>query len=929
MEKLSALQADFKNQLPDRMTAIVALWDELCVSKQLKACTIEQLYREVHSLAGAGGTFGAMNISTVARELENLIQILQAETADELLDKDIEHIGIALEKLDVAVQRWQPSAIPYVKPTKVPDHRHHSLIYVVEDDVLLADEICRHLEAAGYQVRRFNQLDDFKTACLRQLPTAIIMDMVFEEGGCAGAETISRLKQQFETFPHVIFISVRGDMQARLQAARAGATRYFTKPLDNNALINVLDKITDRLPDKPYRILIVDDDENLREFYATVLTEAGMLVRTLGDPMDAIAVINEFKPELTILDINMPQCSGTELAQVIRQDDTMAHMPITFLSTDHALDRQLAALHLGGDDFLSKPITAWHLEEAIKVRVRRSRAMKTLNQDLEQALRESEYRRIALDQHSIVSITDAEGKITAVNEKFCQCSGYTREELIGQDHRLLSSGEHSAEYFQHLWQRIRQGQVWHGEICNHDKQGNEFWIEMTVVPFMKADNSAPYQYVAVSSDITRLMKTQKALTRAKDEAEKANLSKSRFLSSMSHELRTPLNAIIGFSQLLAVNSLENLTEDQLEDVSHIHAAGNHLLQLINEVLDLSKIEAGKFDLYIESVSLVHVLKDCMNLVLPMTEPKKISLQFIDQGQAVSMDQFWQKDYVLKGDSTRLKQVLLNLLTNAVKYNVDGGSIELVFEPMEIRAGSQAQQWTQGARKALRIEVRDTGIGIAPQVQSQLFKPFQRLGAEHTDVEGTGIGLVITKNLVELMAGTIGYASEPGGGSRFWVELPLESCLSTKSRGKTAPPDEAAAEVSENLQTIVYIEDNLANLRLMEQFLKSDPAVRLLTAAQPSKGMELIDKHKPGLVLLDINLPEITGYDVLKMLRSQDSTRNIPVVAISANAMPSDFEKGRAAGFDDYLAKPIDISELALILKKYAGRSMVTPAPAPK
>jgi len=1265
-QQLASLQAEFKRTLPDKVTEIESLWNSVVTSGG-NDTVLADCHGKAHGLVGSGGTFGAVAVTTASRKLEQALRPLVNET--NLLAENNSTISDLILELKTVADNWQPSKIPYLQPLAEKEKRKNNLIYLAENDELLATNIINQLEQDDFVVKHFLDLDTFAEAFSDEMPDAIIMDDIFKEGNISGIETIEELKKNYEPYPPLIFISVRNDMEARLAAANAGAQRYFPKPVNTHKLSQTLDGLIERTVTEPYRILFVDDDINLLKYYETVLLGAGMEVKTISNPMNCLAALEDFKPDVIVLDVYMPECSGPELAKVIKQDDNLALIPLMFLSTETDLDIQLEILDLGGESFMVKPVMANHLISSVIAKAKRSRWTHRLNNELKVSVRESQYQLITSNEHNIVSTTDVSGKITSVNDKFCEISGYSRSELIGQNHRLLKSSRHPESFYEDMWKTISTGQVWHGTVCNFNKNREEYWVESTIVPFLD-EKGKPYKYVSARTDVTSVIESEERLERSQEfanigtwdwnietgslfwsdqmwplfgydktvtettyenfmaaihhedqksvsdavalcveegieyniehrvvwpdksihwlhesgdvvrsiegkplhmlsvvqditnrkisaeallineqqlcqaqtlarignwradietgeltwsdeiyrifgfepgdftpsieafhaavhpddiqkvlksekraektgfhdvehriilpdgkikyvhelakaeidangnllrmsgtvqditervetefhkseieqrfafavegagdgvwdwnmktnamefsllymemlgytenelpntvdtwiqsvhpddlervqkklqdyleercstysvelrlrckdnsykwilcrgtivsrdntgkplrligihsditsqkdaeqnlikmrkEAEMANRAKSQFLSSMSHELRTPMNAIMGFGQLLTLDDGSPLNASQSENVHEILKASDHLLELINEVLDLSKIEAGRIDLSIEDVMLGDVITESLQMILPLADKRGISIALYQGETEVSINNISDIQSVVRADYTRMKQVIINLLSNAVKYNSENGQISI-----------RCSQSTNN----VRISVTDTGAGLTQVQQEQLFTAFNRLGAENTEIEGTGIGLVISQNIIQLMGGEIGVESEPGIGSTFWFEL-VSGSVVENGVNKDKSLDDVKV-ILESKQNVLYIEDNPANLRLVTQLLGRLPNLHMWTAHEPMLGLELAEEHKPDLILLDINLPGMDGFEVLSLLKQRTATKNTPVIAISANAMPKDIEKGLEAGFDEYITKPININEL--------------------
>jgi len=509
---------------------------------------------------------------------------------------------------------------------------------------------------------------------------------------------------------------------------------------------------------------------------------------------------------------------------------------------------------------------------------------------LDQRLRDQQFYTRSLIESNIDALITADpaGIITDVNKQMEALTGCTRDELIGAPFKNYFTDPERAEAG--IKRVLIASKVTDYELTARARDGKETVVSYNATTFY--DRHRKLQGVfAAARDVTdrkrferTLQENNVELERAKAAAEKANLAKSDFMSSMSHELRSPLNAILGFAQLINSDSPPP-TPAQAASIDQILHAGWYLLELINEILDLAQIESGKLALSREPTSLAEVMLECQAMMEPQGQQRGIQMTFPRSG----------KPFYVDADRTRLKQVLINLLSNAIKYNQANGKVVV--------------DYTAGTPGRLRVSVRDSGAGLSPEMLTQLFEPFNRLGRESSREEGTGIGLVMSKRLVELMGGTIGVASTVGSGSVFWFEL-----NSVDSPQLAIDPAAAAtialepAQPGAPLRTLLYVEDNPANLKLVEQLIARRPDMRLLVATDGDLGVQLARANRPEMILMDINLPGISGIEALKILREDPATAHIPVVALSANAMPRDIEKGLQAGFFRYLTKPIRVDE---------------------
>jgi len=898
------------------------------------------------------------------------------------------------------------------------------LLFVSTIDDGVIDDLRNVFDEKFYQLIFFSTFDEMANACAKESPAIIILDVVYGSNDQQATDIIQQLKNNCHKIPPVIYISDRADIKAQLSAVHNSVCRYFVKPLKATRLKRSVDSVLDQINEDAYRALLIDDEEALLRLNAEVLRNGGMQVQTLSKPLEVLTTLQTFKPDVIVIDMRMPDCTGDELAQLIRLNDDWAFTPIMFLSAEMDPVKHVEAMSLGADDFLVKPVDLNYLFSAIYARAKRARKSKMVNDQLKNLLRENKYQLVTMDEHDIVSSTDVQGNITGINDRFCKISGYSREELIGQNHRMLKSGFHPESFYKEMWRTLAKGKVWRGTICNRKKDGGEYWVESTIVPFLNAKGK-PYKYVSARTDISALRKSEERqhrsqtfanigtwdwdivtgelfwsdriaplfgyetnapettyenflavihpddrqqvinaiencvqksidyniehrvvwpdgsvhwvlergnvlrsengealhmlgvvqdinelksaqlqLIQACNEAESANQAKSQFLSSMSHELRTPMNAILGFGQLLKMEA-GDINETQKENIDEIIKAGRHLLELINEVLDLSKIESGRLDLSIEVMSLGDVIVESIQTISSLAQKRGIKIEIKQNNKKVDFETFVKSRKGVKADKIRMRQVLLNLMSNAVKYNNENGKIIIACEMTE------NNKW--------RTSVTDTGNGLSEIQIEKLFTAFERMGAEQSEVEGSGIGLVITKKIVYLMGGVIGVESEVGKGSVFWVEFGAEN-ISNESEfeSKELITKETGSEgsvMTDKKYNVLYIEDNPANLRLIMQLMARRDAIDLATSPDPVLGLELAVAHLPDLILLDINLPGMSGFEVLEKLKEKEETKNIKVIAISANAMPKDIEKGMAAGFNDYITKPIDVGVLLRTVDK--------------
>ncbi|MEA2477861.1 MAG: hypothetical protein QOC87_2060 [Actinomycetota bacterium] len=506
---------------------------------------------------------------------------------------------------------------------------------------------------------------------------------------------------------------------------------------------------------------------------------------------------------------------------------------------------------------------------------------------------------VATSPGGISKLNLVDMSFTYVSPRFEQMLGYETDEIKSLDFwgKNVHPDDRGAVTRKLDWaiaERVPEVEI---EYRFRHKSGDYRWYA-TLLRFEDNRSAAPESAVGFTLDVAQRKQAETQVRIAKEEAERANQAKSEFLSRMSHELRTPLNAILGFAQLL---ELDELTGSQKESIDHIADGGRHLLELINEVLDIARIESGRIALSLEPVSLTEVIQESFDLIKPLAVENSIELL-----------PWTTDDYEIHvyADRQRAKQVLLNLLSNAVKYNRAEGTVELRVEHMFGR---------------MRVTVSDTGLGIPPDKVGDIFTPFHRLGAEQTDVEGTGLGLALSKRLVEAMGGTLSVQSKVGEGTSFYFDLAivdapltaLELDAQSSSHHSVSGPPPSPIQPGEH-KTLLYIEDNLSNLRLVERILADRPDIKVLAAMHGGLGLDLAREHVPDLILLDLNLPDMHGDELLQILLAHPRTNAIPVVVLSADATESQVDRLMNRGALAYLTKPLDVKRFLRLVNETVG-----------
>ena len=517
----------------------------------------------------------------------------------------------------------------------------------------------------------------------------------------------------------------------------------------------------------------------------------------------------------------------------------------------------------------------------------------------EEKLRESETKYMDLYENSpsaFLSVCYHSGSIIRCNKALAKLLGFSQQELLNMHAKqLFADTEQGIDKAKKFIRKTLKGlHIKNCQLQMKHKNGESIWISLAERPITDARGYAVESRTTII-DIRAQKKLEESLIKSQENSDKANLAKSHFLSQMSHELRTPMHSILGFSQLLE-REFENTPQGAY--VSYILNSGNHLLSLMDDILDLSRIESGKIPLNVKNIELLQVIEKCTVAMKEISQKKKVTL-FVEDKHKFKR--------IIRADFTRITQVLLNILSNAIKYNRPGGQVVLTAQNI--------------SKNNFRINVKDNGLGVKQELQGELFTPFNRLGQENSEIEGTGIGLVISKKLIESMNGTIGFTSTEGKGSQFWLNIPLASQQQMDTQASIKKEDKAAAAFSSKPQTVLYVEDNPIDMQLMKIIIKNNfPNVDLLVAANAEQGIELAHSQSPSIIILDVLLPGLSGLEVLKRLKQSPKTRDINIIALTAEATQKNIDDGLSAGFYAYLTKPVDLNLVTETINKASANT---------
>ena len=634
----------------------------------------------------------------------------------------------------------------------------------------------------------------------------------------------------------------------------------------------------------PSKILIVDDEINAVRMLRGLLIPDGYNVLTAHSGAEALTVAMRETPDVVLLDVMMPDMDGYEVCAKLRADLRLANVPILLLTALDDQESRIHGLEAGADDFISKPFDSFELRARLRTitRLNRFRQLYEERARLEAAIAYAPYG---------VVLAELDGQILQRNAAFVRLLAPIATEIDNFYSYL------PAETALKLKQSIASDPI---TLTPLETALNVALNPATVVEISFA--LVPWEGRRIVHFVVRDLTEAKQFNEARQIAEAANQAKSEFLASMSHELRTPLNVILGMAEILRKKTLGELNRDQQESVASVEESGRYLLSLINDILDLSKIEAGMLQLDIQEAAVRDVVESSLRFVREAAHRKKITLE----------SSYRQEILYLHVDARRLKQILVNLLANSVKFTPEGGHITIeVSQPID--------------RHQIRFSVQDNGIGIDEKDLPKLFKSFQQIdSALNRKYAGTGLGLSLVKRMTEMHGGTVAVASKPGQGARFTITLPLQNPLTAgqiTSRLRSEAPFRALLP---NNPLILIAEDNPANLLLLENHLRPR-GCRVIFAHDGQEAIDRAITEQPALILMDIQMPVLDGLEATRRLRANSATAAIPIITLTALAMPEDSLRCLEAGANAYLSKPLNLAELDRIILEQL--KTVWPAPS--
>ncbi len=767
---------------------------------------------------------------------------------------------------------------------------HAPLVYMVIEDSEYAENLVSRATASSYRVHVVCSTEALQRQVELQMPDAIVVDTAFDAERIAGAEFTAHCAHALHI--PVIFLGARDDIEARLAAVRAGAAHYFAKSAKPDQVIARLDYLTCKSFDKPYRIMLVDDDPDHLALFTSYLEDVGMRVIALGNPRVALERISRCRPELIVLDVDMPGLTGPELAAIIRQMEEYNHIPIVFLSSNSEVRTRLVGWHPGAGDFLDKFIPRERLVKEVKMRVVEARRRYEGESVMQRAIQDLEFMQNALDEHAIVTATDLNGRIAYANPRFAKISGYSMPEVMGKTHRIVKSGVHPSSMYEEMWNTISSGKVWHGTLTNRAKDGSLYDVYTTIIPELDSDG-LPKRYLSIRTDVTAIKALEQQKQNLQDQLLQAAKMESigHLTSGIAHDFNNLLGGMLGYAELGGEVLARTNGPDKLRHyLTQIVAAGNRAKELISQMLVFSRVHPDSEEVPI--TLLQPVLKEVIYL-LRSSIASSIELNYHVE----------DKDLRARIHPVQLHQILMNLAINARDAIGGYGRIDVGLSRRSISGACDSCHEIFGSDDYVQLCVKDTGNGIAEQLRAKIFDPFfttKEVG------KGTGMGLSVVHGIVHKLRGHISLGVT-NSGTIFRILLPAvtsDEKAESQNHGYMSSGMEAALS---GLRVMVVDDERAISSMLLE--LLSMHGAEVAVYNHPLKALEAFMYNPQAIdrVITDEAMPDISGLDMAKFML--DIRPDLPILLCTGYSEHVNEKIASQAGIAGFMHKPLEIAKL--------------------
>lgn len=769
---------------------------------------------------------------------------------------------------------------------------HTPRVYWVADDKEDAENLAFHVRAVNYRVRILDSIEMLCREVESRKPDAIIVDMAFENAQFTDAEKTSHCAHTLHI--PVVFLGKKNDVETRLAAVRAGAAHYVIKPAQPARIVALLGHLTQGLGERKSRIMLVDDDTDHLLLHTRYLEEAGMQVTALNNPWQVLDRIADCQPELIVLDAEMPEINGPELAALIRQMDEYNHITIVFLSRDGQVRTHPAGLHIVGDDILNKSIPPELLISTLKARVAQARSLQECKSGMQRAMQDYNFMQSAINEHAIVTVTDLGGYIVYANRKFVELSGYSMQEVMGKTHRIVKSGLHPASIYEEMWHTISSGRVWQGILTNRAKDGHLYDVYTSIIPELD-DDGLPKRYLSIRTDVTaiRSLEQQKQMLQKQLLHAAKMESIGHLTSGIAHDFNNLLGGMLGYAELGAEVLTRSNGPDRLKHyLAQIVAAGNRAKDLINQMLIFSRLQPDSEEEEVPVSLLQPVLKEVIYLLRSsISSSIELNYHVGEEGMRARIH------------PVQLHQILMNLAINARDAIGEYGRIDISLSRRSVSGTCDSCHEVFDVDDYLQISVKDTGQGIHDQLRTKVFDPFfttKEVG------KGTGMGLSVVHGIVHKLGGHISMG-KADSGTIFRILLPAVTTDIEAAPGESVSLRGGQGGALSGLR-IMVVDDERAMSSMLHELLSMHGA-EVAIYNHPLKALKAFryNPHSFDRVITDEAMPDISGLDMAKSML--ETRPDLPILLCTGYSEHVNEKIAKQAGIAGFMHKPLEIPKL--------------------